>query len=214
MTDPILVDPRAYFRDLAVTRLKALLPALAPRISSSNMLPVPGAGQSGASTPGIMVFCDRLRGTTLANGVGQPSYRTIVSLTVVLRYEQRLTAELEAKLDVLAQLVRAGLLTDQAFMAAFEECEQFEVTRSSVADGERQVGQDAITFDLRCTEEFEPVIADRLAAAHLVMDALDPADPLGAYPGLAGFPAPAAPPRATGPDGRAEAEVRIAYPQP
>lgn len=205
---------RAEIRAAIAARLVEALPDLSGRVYQSRAWPLPAAGVSGAGRmPAALVYADRMRRVSLAQAGGAPTFRTTLTIGVVLRAEGRTEAEVEATLDALADALDAAILTDPGTVAIAEDVSQYDSQRDIRAEADAVLGHEAIAFDLQFTEIFEPSGLPALTAARMVMDAIDPADGAGAHPGIAPFPAPAAPPRDSGPDGRAEAEFTVTLPQ-
>lgn len=213
-----ITDPRAHLRALVVAALMQGVPAVAQRVYPSRVFPQPSAGRppGGASQapswPALLVYAPRLRRSSVARGAAAPQYRSTLTINVIARVERKTEAEAEAELDALATAIDAAILENPDVLSAIEEIDEVESLRELRLDGDRLVGQDAIAFELRFTEEFQPALPHRLAEARLTGDAIAPFDPAATNPAIAGFPAPAAPPRTSGPDGQPETEIRITYP--
>lgn len=197
---------RADIRNAAVDRLRPIA-RLQGRVYPSRAWPLPGAGLADAGTmPAALVYVNGLRRTTLSGGTAAPTFRTILSIAIHLRVEARSPELADAVLDELEEALDAALLEDPGFIALAEEISGMEMGRKLTAEGDLVVGEQVCTIDLQFTETFEPRDLPPLTTARIVVDAIDPADRAGPYPALDPFPAPAAPPRTRGPDGRAEAD--------
>lgn len=196
---------RAEVRDAISARLAAGVPALAGRIYKSRSWPLPASGLVDVGKlPAALVYAQRTRRTTISGATAAPTFRTIVTFLIMLRAEGRTDVEVDATLDSLGEAVEDALLTDAAFVAIAEDLTGTDSERRLTSDSERIFGEEALTLDLQFTETFEPRGLPPLTTARIVVDAIDPADPSGPYPAIDPFPAPAAPPRPQGPDGRAE----------
>lgn len=200
---------RPELRAAVVDGLKARVPALGSRVLPGRAWPL-----HLAQMPAALVHDERIRRTSLARALAAPTYRTLVSMVVILRAEGASEAEVVAQLDDLAAATEAALLTSPEFMALAEEVPDLTSDREIRAEADRVIGQEAIAFDLQFTEVFDPAGLPDFTEARMTLDAAEPFDATGAYPAIGDFPAPAAPPRESGPDGRVEAEIRITYPQP
>jgi hypothetical protein len=197
---------RNEVRDAVAQRLAARIPALGQRVYKARTWPVPGPGLVDVGKmPAAMVYILRTRRVSLSGPSGAPTYRTTLTVAIVLRAEGRLDAEVDNALDVLLEGFD-DLLTDPTFMSLMEDVTQIDSQRELRNDGDRVVGGESIAMDLQFTETFQPRDLPDLRAARIVIDAIDPADSTGPYPAIAPFPAPAGPPRDRGPDGRPEAD--------
>lgn len=211
------------FRALAVAALTSHVPLVGGRVHAGRTWPIPGRGALNVPLmPALLVDVPRIRRTTLSRGATTPTFRSIVTLTVVVRSERGTDADVSAELDAVSDQVLAAILQLGDFREIPEEWTEVETIRDVSMQGEMTVGQDAHAFDAQFTELREVLqapdltVPPRLApfgSARLSLDAIEPFDPAGAHEGLAGFPPPAAPPRDAGPDGRAEADVSIIIPQ-
>jgi hypothetical protein len=207
---------RAELRDAAVARLLAGVPGLSGRVYASRAWPLPAAGQVDVGKmPAALVYVLRTRRTTISGAMGAPTFRSIVTLVVMLRAEGRTEAEVDAALDTLGEAAEVALLNSAAFVALAEDIAGTDSERRLNSDSERIIGEEALSIDLQFTESFEPANLPPLNTARIVVDAIDPADRAGTYPAIDPFPAAAAAPREQGPDGRPEAApITITFPQP
>lgn len=213
----------AAFRAAAVETLKRYVPLVAERVYAGRTWPLQARGALNVPLmPALLVDVPRIRRTTLSRSATTPTFRSVLTLTVVVRCERPTDADVQAELDAVSEQVAAAILQLGAFREIPEEWTEWETIREVSMQGEMQVGQDAHAFDAQFTEMREvlqaPVATDPPALApltyvRLALDAREPFDRTGAHEGIAGFPPPAAPPRASGPDGRAEADVAFTIPQ-
>lgn len=198
---------RAQVRAAIVARLVAGVAGLGGRVHSSRAWPLQASGIGGAARmPAALVYADRLRRTSVSGGMSAPTYRTILTITIVLRAEGKTEAAVESSLDTLGTAVESAIFTHPGTMAIAEDIVASDCARDLRPDGDLIVGQEAISLDLQFTEMFEPAGLPDLATARIVIDAIDPADLVGTYPVIDPFPAAAAAPRERGPDGRPEAD--------
>ncbi|MBR0677951.1 hypothetical protein GXW77_17390 [Roseomonas alkaliterrae] len=200
---------RAQLRAAVVEGLRTGVPGLGGRVFPLRAWPL-----QMAQMPAALVYDRAIRRTSLARALGAPTYRTLVTFVLVLRAEGASEADVTATLDALSGAAEAALLSSPAFMALAEEIPDIALEREIQPEAERLVGQDAMQFDMQFTEVFDPAGLPDFTEARLTLDAIDPFDRDGPHPPIVDFPPPAAPPRRSGPDGRAEAEIRITYPQP
>lgn len=204
----------AQFRAAAVVALKAAVPLVAQRVFTGRVWPIQAGGKAAApQMPALLVDTPRIRRTSNSRGGGAPEFRAVVTLTVIIRSERATEAEIQAELDAISEQVGAAILEIGSFRDTPEEWTEWETTRDVEWAGERLIGQDAHAFDAQFTQRHEPRDLPAFTGARMVLDAAEPFDRFGAYAAIAPFPAPAAPPRTSGPDGRREGETEITYPQ-
>ncbi len=204
---------RADLRLLTAERLAAGVPALAGVVSPSRVHPQMAlSGQY----PSAMVYADTLRMVDQAPTGGAPEFRATVSLSVIIRVEALTEEDADAQLDALSDAAVAAFLEDPDFVAIAEGIPDMTLTRERRGDSDSVLAQETIMFDMRFTDRREPAGLPALTSALMILDAIDPADPLGEYEDLAAydFPAAASPPRESGPDGRPEGVTTITFPQP
>ncbi len=197
---------RADIRDAVATRLRGI-PALGNRVYPSRVWPVPGKDLVDAGKfPAALVYVNGVRRVSLSAGLGAPTFRTTVTVAIDLRAEGVAAEAVDATLDALEEEVDRVLLGDPTFVAIPEELPTMDLERRLRADSDTIIGMTLVTIGLQFTETFEPLGLPPLTTARIVVDAIDPADRAGPYPAIDPFPAPAAPPRDRGPDGRREAD--------
>jgi hypothetical protein len=119
----------------------------------------------------------------------------------------------DEQLDAWLERIQGALLGDPDFVRMFSAIPTVRV-ETQVFTEETMVAEAGVTFSLTWEEVYPPRVTDNFTIARVVVDAIDPADPLGPYPGIAPFPPPADPLREQGPDGRAEAGLEITLPNP
>lgn len=205
---------RAKIRDGIVARVVAGMPRLGGGVYASRAWPLPAAGLvDTGKMPSALVYANRTRRSSISGGMAAPAFRAIVTFVVALRVEGTSEAYVEALLDELGEDVENLLLTDASFVSLAEDIVSTDSERRLTKDSDRIVGEEAFSLDLQFTETFEPRDLPPLTEARITFDAIDPADPTGAYPAIGPFPPPAAPPRTQGPDGRPEADpLTITFP--
>ncbi|GGJ14192.1 hypothetical protein [Neoroseomonas lacus] len=210
-----MTTTRAEIRDAIAARLVAGLPRLGGRVYTSRVWPLPAAGLVDAGAmPAALVYALRTRRTSLSIGTAAPTFRAIVTFVVMLRAEGTNDVAVDLLLDDLGEAAEDVLMTDPSFVALAEEIAGLDSERRTTKDSERTIGEEALSIDMQFTETFEPKGLPPLTTANVVIDAIDPADQAGAYPAIDPFPAPAAPPRQQGPDGRPEAApLTITFPE-
>lgn len=123
---------------------------------------------------------------------------------------------IEAASDAWAEGLREALLGDPDFNPLLGDGAgrvEFQVPQDPGAS-EQLILEVAFTVEARWVEDYQPRLPDQLTTFNLRLDAIDPADTLGTYAPAPPFPDAAAAPRATGPDGRAEAGFTETFPNP
>lgn len=120
----------------------------------------------------------------------------------------------EAVLDAWLHAIQEALLGEASFVSRFSAIPTVRVETQVVSDASSMIAEAGVTFEMTWIEEYPPRIDDALATVSLRVDAIDPFDPAGNYGAILNFPAPSAPPRLRGPDGRVETGLDISLPQP
>lgn len=203
---------RAGLRDLIAEKLGAI-EALEDKVFTSRVWPQDS--RKPVREAGALVYCNQVRRISLANATAGPTYRSTVTVTVILRVDGKREADIDDTLDDLVDAVEAALFHDPAFMAVAEEIPTITSLREMNGMADHISGQEAIEFEMRFTECFEPTLPDTLVTARLGLDAIDPFDPLGEYPDTASpFPPAADTPRGAGPDGRIEVAIDLTLADP
>jgi hypothetical protein len=110
--------------------------------------------------------------------------------------------------------IQEALLGDASFVSRFSSIPTVRVETQVSSDASSMIAEAGVTFELTWIEEYPPRVDDALATVSIRVDAIDPFDPVGNYGPILNFPAPADPPRMSGPDGRAETGLDINLPQP
>lgn len=205
---------RRALRALVTDRLKVALPVLGGRVHSSRAWPqavqdIP-AEPAARKFPCACITADKVRRQSKGNG-SAPAYAATVTVQMIFRSVRRLEAEVEAELDALVEAAEMALLQDPEFMrAGFEDIDTTTSTRELANSGSDLVmGQDILEWDFILTEEFPPILVDRLERIRLVLDAIDPFSPQSDFDPMPPFPDAAPAPRERGPDGRPEVELDI-----
>lgn len=206
------VAPVEYPPDAALTRAvvrDALASHLAGKLSpmpvyASRMLTIlPG------QMPLVLVYA-RAEQKAVASEGGAPWFTARISVVVQAKLEAEDEAGVEQGLDELNLALEESILRDMAWAPAHWAMGEVSVETRIQMEADRPVGELAMSFDVSVSQEnFEPLVPDPLRHISLRVDLIDPFDRLGAYPGQ-----PSAPPRAAGPDGRAEAGAEIELPAP
>jgi hypothetical protein len=196
---------RERFRSILIRKL----PELAARIMVDRQWPVM------TDAPPVLLIESGAERKTLAVSGGSPEYAVLGTIAVTIRVQARSqTAALEL-LDALEFAVGNALLCQPDSLVdlpGFADTPTINRTAAMSNDGDRIDAQVTLAFDCAWTEYYPPATPDDLRRLHIVLDAIDPFDPTGAYPPIEQFPAPAAPTRTSGPDGRAEVGLDIDLP--
>jgi hypothetical protein len=211
------VSTRADLADLLWQLLSDGVPQAQGRVHAGRAWPVPGEGNDAGyqPMPAILLYLDYRRRRSKSGPNAVPTYETVFTATIIARAEGGSEAEVEATLDAISEAIDAALFREGSLLAVCEDIREMETRRKIEGQGERHVGQDGHAVDLVFTEGFEPAEArlSPFTSVRVRVDAIDPADPAGNYGTTPPWPAPAAPPRESGPDGRAEAELHLTIPQ-
>lgn len=162
--------------------------AAGPRVYRSRAVPL-----QPQHLPAIMVYT--LGQSDRAVGIGEPSFDSTVDLVVEIAVQAGADGDLEDRLDALEHQVKALLLQDPDWLSLTGGVEAIETdTTIAEARGLRLIASRS-TFRVKSGgETWPPLLPDQLAELRLGFDCIDPSDPNLARPG---------------PDGRAEADVRI-----
>lgn len=195
-------------RDAAIRVLRREVPDLHDRVFRHRTLPL-----AAEDLPCAAVF--RLGTDGKGRGPsGPPRFAMTLSLGIRLRASGATEAEAEDAAQFLADAAEAALLEDPDFVAMVEDIPRVAQTLQVQAGGGLPVADVGLTIELTWRETRHPRLSDRLARAHVRVDAIDPADPAGTYPPAPPFPAPFPAPRPHGPDGRAEGGFDLDFPAP
>ncbi|MFH5926441.1 hypothetical protein [Roseomonas xinghualingensis] len=198
---------RAGVRAAALALLREQVPQVEGRVHSARVWPIP-VGAERKSLPALLVYAFRERKAPTGN-LGAPSFNTTVTLAIMARAAGKREADVEAQLDEICGGIEAGLLEDPNFVSCLSSVGAIDTVIDIRGEGDLMVGEAAITIEVTWGENFEPRIPHLFTGADVRVDAIDPADPVGAYEAPAPWPQPDAPPRKSGPDGRAEWEFPV-----
>jgi hypothetical protein len=198
---------RASVREAALALLREQVPQVEGRVHSARAWPLP-AGAERKSLPALLVYAFRERKVPTGN-LGPPSFDTTVTLQIMARASGKREADVEAQLDEISGAIEEGLLEDPNFVSSLSSVGNIDTTIDIRAEGDLIVGEAAISIDVTWGEDFQPRLPHFFTGADVRVDAIDPADPVGAYEAPVPWPQPEPPPRKTGPDGRAEWEFPV-----
>lgn len=199
---------RAQIRDATLLLLLQAVPEAGRRIYTARTWPL-----ESPKNPCLLVYTWRETKTLLSTAGSAPQFQVDAKLVVRARAEAEDEIGLEAALDALAGAVENALLTDPDWVARFERIGGIESSIHTLEEpAERPVGEVALVFDVRWTEDFPPRLPFALAQVALRVDGAEPFDRTGTWPAAPPFPAAPPAPRTSGPDGRAEVAATINLP--
>lgn len=194
-------------------RIKAILarklPTLAGRILVDRQWP------TGADAQPFLLIESGTERKVLTVAGGSPEYDVTATIGVSIRVQARGEAAALTQLDALERLVCVALLAQPDALTdlpGFDRVGAIIRNSSMSTEGDRIEAQTSLAFDCLWTEFYPPATPDALLRLHVRLDAIEPFDPTGPYPPLDDFPAPAEPPRTSGPDGRPEIGANIDLP--
>jgi hypothetical protein len=197
-------------REAALALLREQVPQVEGRVHLDRDQPVM-VGAERRSLPALLVYTPRERKVATGN-LGPPSFDTTVTLQIIVRASGKRESNVRSQLDEICGAVEAGLLEDPNFVSSLSSVGSIETTEGIRSEGDLIVGEAVISIDVTWGEDFQPRLPHFFTGADVRVDAIDPADPVGAYEAPEPWPQPEPPPRKTGPDGRAEWEGPINTP--